>query len=289
MVTLSEMLGEPQSHIHSPEEAAQFDQTVLLIENAVVFGIPISVVVLIGAFLWRRIFALPKLLRRLNGMVRALRRGKIPQIPEEVMSRQKIVAELFNDTCADLDIVRMPSDMPPHSVVLEVPEIEELIVQLSILTELTPEQEQDFRGDVSKMRLSEQVNFVKEVITQEAIKRGRTEGKTMEQVIEETKAQALAIIRGEELPEEAPEPEAKAIPEPEPIPEEVPAEAPEKPLEELLGRLAEHEIEILMEKLRKAGLPEHEVQNIVEQAKQLPRDLVDELVKTILGPGGDEE
>ncbi|MHA2379907.1 MAG: COG1470 family protein [Candidatus Thorarchaeota archaeon] len=261
----------------------------LLIMNSVVFGIPIGVVVLIGAFLWRRIFALPKLLRRLNGMVRALRRGKIPTIPEEVKSRQQIVAELFNDTYEDLDIVRVPSDMPPQSVVLEVPEIEELIVQLSIITELTPEQEQDFRDDVSKMRLSEQVNFVKEVITQEAIKRGRNEGKTMEQVIEEIKAQALAIIRGERLPEETPEPEAKAVPEPEPIPEEVPEEAPEKPLDELLGKLADHEIEILMEKLRKAGLPEHEVQNIIEQARQLPRDLVDELVKTILGPGGDEE
>nr|KXH77609.1 MAG: hypothetical protein AM324_03480 [Candidatus Thorarchaeota archaeon SMTZ1-83] len=261
----------------------------LLIENAVVFGIPIGFVVLIGAFLWRRIFALPKLLRKLNGMVRALRRGKIPAIPDEVKSRQQIAAELFNVTYADLEIVRMPSDMPPHSVVLEVPEIEELIVQLSILTELTPEQEQDFRNDVSKMRLSEQVNFVKEVITQESIKRGRAEGKTMEQVWDETRAQARAIIRGEELPVEPSKPEAKAISEPEPIPEEVPKEAPEKPLDELLGRLAEHEIEILVEKLRRAGLPEHEVQNIVEQARQLPRELVDELVKTILGPGGGEE
>ncbi|MFX1416152.1 MAG: hypothetical protein ACFFC0_05030, partial [Promethearchaeota archaeon] len=257
----------------------------LLIENAVAYGLPIGLVVIFGLLVWRRIFALPRLLRKLNGMVRAIKRGKVPTIPEGIMSRQEIIAELFNDTCAELGIEKAPREVPAYAVELEVPEVEELIVQLSILTELTPDQERDFRDDVSKMRLSEQVIFVKEVITQEAIKRGRAEGKTMEQVWDESRAQARARIRGEELVGKPLEPEPKAGAEP----EKTPKEASEKPLDDLLGRLAEHEIEILAEKLRKAGLPEHEVQNIIEQARELPRDLVDDLVKTILEDGGERK
>ena len=102
--------------------------------------------------------------------------------------------------------------MPDYSLATEVPEIEELIVQLSILTELTPEELVDFRADVSKMKLSEQVAFVKEVINQEAIRRSKVERKTMEMIIEETLEQARAQLAGTEV---------VPVPEPEVIEDEV--------------------------------------------------------------------
>ncbi len=254
----------------------------ILLERAIIYGFPLAAIAIIGAVLWSRLFSLPKLLRKLNGMVKTLKKGDIPDVPEGVRTRQQILIDLFNDLSGPVGISGTIESMPKESITLEVPEMEELLVQLSILTELTPEELDDFKADVSKMRLSEQVIFVKEVITQESIKRGRAEGKAMEQVWDETRAQARAKIRGEELVEKPPEP--KAEPEPEPTPEE----APEKPLDELLDKLAEHEIEVLREKLRRAGLPEHEVQNIVEQAKELPRELVDDLIESILAKGGGE-
>jgi len=254
----------------------------ILLERAVIYGLPLVAIAAMGAVVWRRLFGLPKLLRKLNGMVRTLKKGKIPDVPEDVRTRQEILIDLFNDLSGPIGVSGTVESMPRESVTLEVPEMEELLVQLSILTGLTPEELEDFKADVSKMRLSEQVIFVKEVITQEAIKRGRAEGKTMEQVWDETRAEARAKIRGEDLVGKPPEPEPKAEPEPEPTPED----APEEPLDELLGKLAEHEIEVLMEKLRRAGLPEHEVQNIAEQARELPRDLVDDLIESILGKGG---
>ncbi|MFW9807170.1 MAG: hypothetical protein ACFFFK_10620, partial [Candidatus Thorarchaeota archaeon] len=150
-------------------EPSEFD---LLVERVIFFGAPIGLVLLIGAVLWNRLFSVPKRLREIRGMVKTISKGKIPSSPDNVPSRQEIVTDLFNDIAGAIGITKMASSMPSESIPTDVPEIEELLIQLSILSDLTPEELEDFKLDVSKMKLSEQVNFVKEVINQEAIKQG---------------------------------------------------------------------------------------------------------------------
>jgi hypothetical protein len=44
-----------------------------------------------------------------------------------------------------------------------------------------------------------------------------------------------------------------------------------------------YELEELRRDLERRGVPPHEIDTIIEQAKELPRDLVDELVKSLEG------
>ncbi len=44
-----------------------------------------------------------------------------------------------------------------------------------------------------------------------------------------------------------------------------------------------HEIEELRKDLERRGVPPYEIDTIIEQAKELPRELVDELVKSLEG------
>jgi hypothetical protein len=181
--------------------------------------------------------------------------------------------------------------MPKESISIKVPEVEELLVQLSLLTGLSAQELSEFRDDVSKMKLSEQVAFTEEVIHQEAIKRARAEGKTTEQVEEETAARAKALLSGEATePETVPKrgtgpiiqhEEAERI-----VPEYAVGKPETVPYEDLL---TEHEIQQLRKDLERAGVPSHELATIIEQVRKLPRELVDDLIDSVLSKGGDKE
>jgi hypothetical protein len=268
-------------------EPSSFD---ILIEQAVIYGMPIGLILLIGAALWTRLFSVPKLLRHIRKMVKDLGKGKIPKPPEETRSRQQIIAELFNEITADLGISRTAGQMPEVSIPMEVPEIEGLLMQLSILTRLTPDELEDFKFDLTKMKLSEQVNFVKEVINQEAIKRARSERKTMEMVLEETAAQARSLLAGEEpVAVSAPEAPEEIVEPEEPVETEIAAPEPIQVEEDIvIDILSDDEIEEIRKKLVKAGIGKSELKTIIDQVRELPRDLVDELLKSVLGKGGEE-
>ncbi|MFX1482437.1 MAG: hypothetical protein ACFFCP_04525, partial [Promethearchaeota archaeon] len=269
-------------------EPSEFD---ILLERVVIYGVPIGIIILVGAVLWNRLFSVPKRLREIRGMVRTISKGKIPQTPDNVKSRQEIVADLFNDIAGPIGITKTASSMPSEAIATEVPEIEELLVQLSILSKLTPEELEDFKLDVSKMKLSEQVNFVKEVLNQEAIKQGRIERKPMETVLEETAIKARAILAGEEI-EDVVEPEL-VVTRIEPEEMEEPKEPAEEPLdfEELdsTDMLAEFELEDIRQKLIKAGIKGSELETIMEQTRELPKELAEELLRSILDKGGESE
>jgi len=269
-------------------EPSDFD---ILIERAIIYGVPIGFILLAGAVLWTRLFSVPKLLRQIRKMVGAAAKGKIPKPPEELKSRQQIVAELFNEIAGPIGVTKTAEQMPQVSIAMEVPEIEGLLMQLTVLTKLTPDELEDFKFDLSKMRLSEQVNFVKEVINQEAIKRARSERKTMEMVLEETAAQARSLLAGEEptavitpiIPEEIVEPS-------EPVETEVARpEITEVEEDILIDVLSDDEIEEIRKKLIQAGVRKNELKTIIDQVRELPRELVDELLKSILGKGGEEK
>jgi hypothetical protein len=259
----------------------------ILIERTIFFGFPIGIICLAGAYLWSRIYSVPKLLRKIRQMVKDTSRGRMPKVPEEARTRQELIAELFNDSAKSIGVVKTAESMPRLSVTMEVPEIEELLIQLSILSELTPEELEDFRNDVSKMKLSEQVAFAKEVINQEAIKRSKVERKSMEMVLAETAERARAQLAGKELPP-IPKPE---IPKEEPLPEDFelvqpePLEAEEEIPSELLS---EDEINDVRKQLVKAGVGDLELATIMEQVRELPRELVQELIDSILKKGGEE-
>jgi hypothetical protein len=266
--------------------------------NVISLGTPSLFLVLLIVVLWTRHFSIPKQLRKINGQIKALKKGKMPKPDSESKTRQELLAELFNDTYLGLDVevTREAAQMPEESVPVEVPEVGELLIQLSILTHLSRDELDEFKADISKMRISEQAAFVKEVIHQEAIRAARRDGKTIEEVVEEVQAEASRRIAGAEMEELAAEfvPDAERVILP-PVEEEIEppaediAEEIKRDFEEAVtpsDKLSQYEIEELRKDLQERGVPAHEIETLVEQARELPRDLVEELVRSL---GGDVE
>ncbi|MFW9797266.1 MAG: hypothetical protein ACFFE2_09515 [Candidatus Thorarchaeota archaeon] len=257
-------------------------------------GLPISlfVILLLGAYV--RVWSVPKRIRQINGQLKALRKGKVPKPIGDVKSRQQLAAELFNDTFSEFKITRTAAQMPEDAIPIEVPEMGELLMQLAILTNLSQAELDEFQADINKMKMSEQAAFVKEVIMQEAIRAARRDGKTIEETLATVEQEAIRRLGGEEeiAPVEVVEPEEtetvfleegkeaevteeKSLLHKDEVTEEGPEVASEK--------MSLYEIEELRRDLERRGVPPHEIDTIVEQAKELPRELVDELVKSLEG------
>ncbi|MDF1539722.1 MAG: hypothetical protein P1Q69_12550, partial [Candidatus Thorarchaeota archaeon] len=269
-----------------------------LTNTVVSWGIPALFVVLLIGFAWMRIFSVPKRLRQINGQIKALSKGKMPKPVAEAKSRRELIAELYNDTNRGLAITRTAEMMPEESIPVAIPEMGELLIQLSILTNLSPEELDEFKADISKMKLSEQAAFVKEVIDQEAIRAARRDGITMDEVIlriereareklsgiEEAATVATGIPAEERIfltPEET---ETSYTSEPEVVPEDKVDIAREIRTEEpvsITDKLSDYEIEELRKDLQEKGVAAHEIDTIIEQARELPRDLVEELLKSL--------
>jgi methyl-accepting chemotaxis protein len=239
--------------------------------------------------LWTRIFSIPKRLRQLNGMIKTLRKGKIPKPVTDSKTRQELIADLFNDTFEKLEITRDSADMPEASVPIEVPEIRELLIQLSILTHLSPTELDEFNADISKMKMSEQAAFVREVIAQEAIRAARASGKTVDEILEETASESTRLIsESEEVTEiipglEEPVEERVFLPEddvvtPEP---DTTVETPTVEEKAPTDKLSKFELDELQAELVRKGVPNHEISMIIEQAQDLSRELVDELMRSL--------
>jgi hypothetical protein len=169
----------------------------------------------------------------------------------------------------------------------------ELLVQLAILTNLDAGELEEFKADIAKMKISEQAAFVKEVIVQEAIRAGRRDGKTVEEVIADVEKQARQRLAGETEEQviipDAVEPttvETVILDTEEPSVEE---EIVSKPIEDTTEepptpkseKMSAYEIEELRKELENKGVLPFEIDTIIEQAKELPRELVDELVKSL--------
>lgn len=144
------------------------------------------------------------------------------------------------------------------------------------------------------MKISEQAAFVKEVINQEALRTARREGKTLDQVMAELKVQAekrMGEAQGEkagpEVVEEVPEERIILLPEkpkvPAPAGEGLRRAPPAAGAEEIVTgeKLSQYELEELKKQLEQKGVPAHEIDTIMEQAKKLPKYLIDELVKSL--------
>ncbi|MGY5858004.1 MAG: DUF2341 domain-containing protein [Candidatus Thorarchaeota archaeon] len=260
--------------------------------DVISYATPSIFLLLLLAVLWTRHFSIPKRLRQMNGQIKNLSKGKMPKPITESKSRQELVSELFNDTFAKLEIKRVPADMPEVAIPIEIPEIRELLVQLAILTHLDQDELDEFVADISKMKMSEQAAFVKEVIVQEAIRAARAQGKTVEEVLEDVASQASRKLADESEPEEIivtpEEPTEERVflveeEEEETILVESEAEVDEPVEAETVRteKLSTYEIDELKTELIKKGVPNHEIDMIIEQARHLSRELVEELVKSL--------
>ncbi|MFW9932899.1 MAG: hypothetical protein ACFFDR_09585, partial [Candidatus Thorarchaeota archaeon] len=267
--------------------------------NVISFGTPLLFVILLVGLLWVRIFSIPKRLRQINGQIKALRKGKIPKPIDEVKSRQQLIADLFNDTHKKYEITRTADMMPEESVPVNIPEMGELLIQLSILTNLSPDELDEFKADISKMKMSEQAAFVKEVIDQEAIRAARREGVSMEEILQRIERDAKQRLSGAAADEDVfvksdvDEPiflspdedrDADIIEKRDTITEEkrdiardIRTEEPTK----ITDKLSDYEIEELRKDLQSKGVQPHEIDTIIDQARELPRDLVDELLRSL--------
>jgi hypothetical protein len=269
----------------------------VLVTNGVVYGLPLVLVAVILGMAYLRVWSVPKRLRQINSQIKTIRKGKMPKPVSDVKSRLELITDLFNDTYEDLRISRTTEQLPEESIPVEVPELGGLLVQLSILTHLNQQELDEFKADIAKMKMSEQAAFVKEVIMQEAIRAARRDDKSVDEVLDELQKEAAQRLAGEEG-EAAPE--GVAIEEPEEPYEEPVFLTPEEdepaldvdvtpeettvPTEDFIfssDQLSPFEIEELRKELIEKGVPMAEIDIILKQAGELPRDLVEELVRSL--------
>jgi hypothetical protein len=250
----------------SPSEAD------IMMQNVMTYGSAFTIIILLSAVVWVRVIRVPKILRTLGAQIRSLRRKRVPKPAGEVLSRQEIIAQLFRELTEDLSIDKEPETIPTESVTVDVPEIEQLLLDLAILTNMTPEEIDDFRRDLSKMKMSQQTNFIAEVIKQEVPRIAKTEGKSLTEVLEDVRLERERIIGREAAPTVLPGFDLEA--------EEAALFAPiEKPTVDE-DHLNEKELQEMKSGLLERGLPMHEVDAVINQARSLPKDVAEMLLKS---------
>ncbi|MFX1368123.1 MAG: hypothetical protein ACFFAY_05980, partial [Promethearchaeota archaeon] len=247
-------------------------QADIAMQNMFTYGSAFIIILLLSSIVWVRIIKVPKQIRTLSSQIRQLRRGRVPKPATDVMNRQEIIAQLFKELCGDLRIIKTPGMMPSEPISISVPEIEQLLLDLAILTSMAQEEVDEFRRDLSKMKMSQQTNFVAEVIKQEVLKVARNEGKSIEEVLENVR-----LERQERLGQEA---APTTIPGFDIAEEQAALFAPSEVPESLEEQLNEKEIQEMKEALLKRGLPLHEVDAVVAQARKLPREVAETLLKS---------
>ncbi|MFW9964718.1 MAG: hypothetical protein ACFFCX_14215, partial [Candidatus Sifarchaeia archaeon] len=241
-------------------------------QNAITFGGAFLIILILGSLVWVRILRVPKIIRILSGQIRQVRRGKVPKRAKEAKTRQALLAEIFNELYEPTGLRRKAAQMPGEPIVIEVPEIDELIIDLSILTGMTQQEIDDFRHEISKMKMSQQTSFVREVIRQEVIRVAGVQNKSLEQVIEEVVEERRRRIGGTSLP---PKPEAYMA-----VEEEAEAVDEEEEGIDFENRMREFELEEMATELEKRGIPKHEIESFIEQARDLPKDIVEMLLQS---------
>jgi hypothetical protein len=195
--------------------AQQFQQLITVGGSAAL----ILVAMLIVAYV--RVWSVPKQIREMNRMIRALAKGRVPK-PARAPGRRDIAMEIVNEEADALKLEKYEDEIVEYPIETTVPEVNELLEELATITGLGEVEIEAFKADLARMRASERPGFLKEVIEQEKARR----------------ADVLA-----------------KPPEDEPAPEEIPlAERPEE-LEDLRKKLmkkgmAGDEIDVIIEEAK---------------------------------------
>lgn len=117
-----------------------------------------------------KIWSIPVLIRAMERMMRALRKGRIPK-PPKVNSRQNIAMAIVNEDLAPIKLQKPSEDIAPEPIVTTVPEVNDLLEELASITGLGESEIEAFRADLARMKASERPGFLKEVIEQERARR----------------------------------------------------------------------------------------------------------------------
>ncbi|MHA2056225.1 MAG: hypothetical protein ACW979_01215 [Candidatus Thorarchaeota archaeon] len=244
----------------------------IALQTVITYGGAFVIFLILFAVVWVRILRVPKIIRIISGQVRQLRRGRVPKPAKSMQTRQSLVAELFNELYEPLGVKREASQIPAEPIIIEVPEIDELVIDLAILTGMTQQELDDFRFEISKMKMSQQTSFVREVIGQEALRVSGIQNKSVEQVMEEVVAERRKKIGGAAA---VTKPEIYDITE-----EEADVSEEEEKGIDFEHQLRELELKAMASELENRGIPSHEIESFVSQARTLPKDVVEMLLQS---------
>jgi hypothetical protein len=128
----------------------------------------ILIAMLIVAYV--RVWSVPKQIRALNRMIRALSKGRIPK-PYGAPSRLDATMEIVNEEADALKLSKSASEITEYPIETTVPEVNELLEELAAITGLGEVEIEAFRADLARMKASERPGFLKEVIDQEKARR----------------------------------------------------------------------------------------------------------------------
>ncbi len=139
-------------------------------QTAIVGGGTSLMIIAILVVLYVRVWSIPKLVRKLNKMIKALSKGKVPD-PADVPSRQATVLTAVNEEIKSLAIKKTADEVAEIPIDMRAPEVNELLARLVEITALSEDEIEAFRRDLSRMKASERPGFLKEVIEQEEARR----------------------------------------------------------------------------------------------------------------------
>jgi hypothetical protein len=151
--------------VQSDISAEQSFQQLLTVGGG--FGILMVALLLVG---YVKIWSVPKQIRAMNRMIRALGKGRIPK-PPRAPTRQLMAMVIVNEDLASMNMKKPIEDIAPEPIVTTVPEVNELLEELASITGLGEAEIEAFRADLSRMKASERPGFLKEVIDQEKARR----------------------------------------------------------------------------------------------------------------------
>jgi hypothetical protein len=117
-----------------------------------------------------KVWSVPKGIRELNRMIRALAKGRVPK-PAKAPTRLLLALAIVNEDLASMKLAKEETEVAPEPIVTTVPEVDELLEELASITGLGDVEIEAFRADLARMKPSERPGFLKEVIDQEKARR----------------------------------------------------------------------------------------------------------------------
>ncbi|TXT54637.1 MAG: hypothetical protein BAJATHORv1_60134 [Candidatus Thorarchaeota archaeon] len=243
-----------------------------LLQTAQVVGGFSFIFIALGLVYYVRIYSVPKIIRVLNGMISSVRKGKIPR-PYPASSRKDLVMNILSDEFKHTTITIDADRVQDPPIVIDVPEMNELLDRLTEITGLGESDLEAFKLDLARMRVSERIGFLKEVIAQEEARRAEALAETRPSEVPTVPEVTEPIGEAPEKLEETElmEPEAKEVAaEPEP--------KPKRP--KTLGEQPEV-LEEFRKKLLQKGIAQEEIAIILEQAQDLSKADMEALLKSL--------
>ncbi|MBD3405206.1 MAG: hypothetical protein GF411_03605 [Candidatus Lokiarchaeota archaeon] len=257
------------------EVISDISATQALIQAAQVLGGLSFIFVALGIVYYVRIYSVPKMIRVLNSMISNVSKGKVPK-PYPAQSRKDLTVAILREEFAATKIEPDPDKVHSPPIQIDVPELNELLDRLTEITGLGESDLEAFKSDLARMKVSERIGFLKEVITQEEARRAEAiaEAETkpvVEAEISESPEVDVTETTKPEKVEAKPEVETPVTPESKTTPSVGPKTLGEQP----------EVLEEFRKKLMQKGIAKEEIEIILEQAHDLSKADMEALLKSL--------